>query len=294
MSHLIDFVLVVAVSGVAALMSLGGGWLALHKQPTTLFLSITLGLAGGVLLGAIAFEMVPRATELSSRPTAIVGFSVGVLMVYAFELLVQRGHTAGIHAAQRNQIRHFHRQRPPAGDEVTVLAGGTAAEELIEGLSIGVGVAIEPRLALIVGVSIALDNLSEALSIGALIAERDGGTARSPAARRRALIWTSAIGGALFGGSVVSWLLLRSVNANLLGLLIAVGAGRNVLSVRDRTRARSRTSALPTLFRPRGSDRIRCHDGANSFVTLHSAAQSAAIRGPIFFSSSPFDGSMPG
>ena len=220
-----DFILVVAVSGVAALMSLGGGRFALRRQPTTLFLSITLGLAGGVLLGAISFEMVPRATELSSMPITIVGFSLGVLMVYAFELLVQRGHTAGIHAAQRHQIRYFHREHPPAGDDVTVLAGGTAAEELIEGLSIGVGVAVEPRLALIVGASIALDNLSEALSIGALIAERDGGPVRSPAARRRVLIWTSAIGGALFGGSVVSWLLLRSVNADLLGLLIAVGAG---------------------------------------------------------------------
>ncbi len=220
-----DLLLVVAVSGFAALMSLGGGWLALHRRPTTLFLSVTLGLAGGVLLGAIAFEMVPKALALSSTPTALAGFTVGVLAVYAFELLVNRGRTAGIHAAQRRQIRHYHRLHPPAGDNVTVLAGGTAAEELIEGLSIGVGVAIQPGLAIIVAASIALDNLAEALSIGALIAEKDPGSVRTPAARRRVLRWTGAIGGALFGSSVISWLLLRSVSDDVLGLLIAVGAG---------------------------------------------------------------------
>jgi zinc transporter, ZIP family len=222
-----DFLLVAAVSGFAALMSLGGGWLALHRRPTTLFLSITLGLAGGVLLGAIAFEMVPRSLALSTTPTAVVGFAIGVAAIYAFELLVNRGRTAGIHAAQRRQIEHYRRLNPPAGDDVTVLAGGTAAEELIEGLSIGVGVAIQPGLALIVGASIALDNISEALSIGALVAETDrgSGSARTPAARRRVLGWTGAIGGALFGSSVMSWLLLRTVSDDLLGLLIAIGAG---------------------------------------------------------------------
>jgi zinc transporter, ZIP family len=220
-----DLLIVVAVSGTAGLMSLVGGWIALHRRPTTLFLSITLGLAGGLLLGAIAFEMIPKAIELSSTPIGVTGFALGVAAVYAFELAVQRGRTAGIHAAQRRQIRHFHQIHPPAGDAVTVLAGGTAAEELIEGLSIGVGVAIQPGLALIVGASIALDNLAEALSIGALIAEKDRGPVRTPAARSRVLRWTGAIGGALFASSISSWLLLRTVNADVLGLLVAVGAG---------------------------------------------------------------------
>jgi zinc transporter, ZIP family len=220
-----DFALVFSVSGIAALVSLGGGWLALRKQPTTLFLSATLGLAGGVLLGAIAFEMVPRALELSSTPATLAGFAIGVLAVYGFELRVQRGRTAGIHAAQRRQIQHYHRLHPPAGDQVTVLAGGTAAEELIEGLSIGVGAAIQPGLALVVGASIALDNISEALSIGALVAEKDGGPPPSPAARRRVLGWTGAIGAALFCSSVISWFLLRAVDEVVLGVLAAVGAG---------------------------------------------------------------------
>jgi ZIP family zinc transporter len=220
-----DFLLVVAVSGFAALMSLVGGWWALHRRPTTLFLSVTLGLAGGVLLGAIAFEMIPRSLALSSTLIAVTGFAGGVGAMYGFEMLVYRGHTAGIHAAQRRQILHYRRLNPPAGDDVTVLAGGTAAEELIEGLSIGVGVAIQPGLALIVAASVALDNVAEALSIGALVAEKDRGPVRTTAARRRVLRWTGAIAGALFASSVISWLVLRRVSEDVLGLLIAVGAG---------------------------------------------------------------------
>ncbi len=222
-----DVGLILGVAGVAAACSLGGGFLALRLRPTTLLLSIVLGLAGGVLMGAIAFDMVPRSLELSSATVTTTGVAAGVLWIYGFEMAVQRGRTAGIHAAQRRQIAHYHRAHHPAGDEITVLAGGTAVEEIIEGLSIGVGVTIEPRLALIVGAAIALDNISEALSIGALVAERDGGGAvsRSPAARRRVLGWTGAIAVALFASSLVSWAAVQSVPDGLLGFLIAAGAG---------------------------------------------------------------------
>jgi len=220
-----DVALVVAVSGTAALASLIGGWISLHRKPTTLFLSLALGTAGGVLLGAIAFEMIPQAIDLSSTAATVVGIVVGVVSVYSFELLVMRGRTSGIHAAQRRQIRQYHRLNPPMGDEVTVLAGGTTAEELIEGLSIGVGAAIQPGLAVVIGLSIALDNLAEAFSIGALIAEKDHSEKRSRAARRRVLTWTGAIGLGLFLSSVLSWAALRSLPDAILGFFVAVGAG---------------------------------------------------------------------
>jgi zinc transporter, ZIP family len=52
---------------------------------------------------------------------------------------------------------------------VTVVAGGTSAEELIEGLSIGVGAVIKPGLALLIALAIIIDNLAESLSIGEII-----------------------------------------------------------------------------------------------------------------------------
>jgi len=200
--------------------------LTIDEMRTTMTLApAQIHRAAGVLLGAISFEMIPQAMGLSSTTVTVVGIAVGVLAVYSFELLVMRGRTAGIQSAQRRQIQEYHRLHEPVGDEVTVLAGGTTAEELIEGLSIGVGAAIQPGLALIVGLSIAIDNLAEALSIGALIAEKDPGPKRSRDARRRVLTWTGAIGLGLFLSSVLSWAVLRSLPDTILGFLVAVGAG---------------------------------------------------------------------
>jgi len=50
---------VVLVAGAAALASIVGGGLALVARASSLVLSLTVGFAGGVLLGAIAFEMTP-------------------------------------------------------------------------------------------------------------------------------------------------------------------------------------------------------------------------------------------
>lgn len=214
--------LVVLVAGSAALASVVGGLAGGRRRPSTVITSVALGLAGGVLLGTITFEMLPRADELAGVPLAVGAFLVGVAVMYGFDLAVQRGRLAGPAADQREQIEDFHRQRPAAGDDVTVLAGGTALEEVIEGVSIGVGAAIQPSLAVFVAGSIALDNATEGMSIGALSAERASG---GRAGRRRATKWTGAIGASLFVSAVTSFVLLRSLPDPALGVLIGSGGG---------------------------------------------------------------------
>lgn len=69
-------------------------------------------------------------------------------------------------SSQSDAVERYHRRRKPRGGKVTVLAGATSVEELIEGLTIGVGTAIDPSMALITGLAIGIDNVAEALSIG--------------------------------------------------------------------------------------------------------------------------------
>lgn len=217
-----DLWLVVLVSGAAAVASLVGGLVGGWRRPSSLVSSIALGLAGGALLGTITFEMLPRADELAGVALAAGAFLVGVALMYAFDLFVQRGKLAGPAADQREQIEQFHREHPAAGDEVTVLAGGTALEEVVEGVSIGVGAAIQPGLAVFVAASIALDNITEGMSIGALSSERADSTR---AGRRRAARWTGTIGASLFVSAVAAWLLLRSLPDPVLGVLLGSGGG---------------------------------------------------------------------
>lgn len=123
-------VFVLAIAGSAAIASLAGGLLTLLRKPTTLIMSCVLGFAGGVLIATISLEMLPRALELGPVPIAVSGFLAGVAAVYAWDLFVHRGETAGLLAEQRKIVECAHRRRRPRGTEVTVLAGGTSAEEL--------------------------------------------------------------------------------------------------------------------------------------------------------------------
>jgi zinc transporter, ZIP family len=218
-----DFLMLFAIAGAAALASPAGGLLALWLKPTTLFMSVALGFASGVLLATICFEMLPQALELGSLLLAIGGFTVGFLAVYAFDLFVYRGQLAGEGAAQRPQVERFYRQRRPRGSEVTVLAGGTSAEELIEGLSIGLGTAIKPGLGLLIALAIVIDNLSEALSIGEII--RSEQASQKHGYVRRILGWTGLIGAALLGSALAGWFFLRGLPAPVLGFLFGAGGG---------------------------------------------------------------------
>jgi ZIP family zinc transporter len=215
-----QFLVVFSVALAAALASPLGGAVAIFVRPSSLFLSIAVGLAGGVLLGTFAFEMLPKALEQSGLPVAVLGFSVGFLLVYALDLYVNRGMVAGGQADEKPKVERFHKRHRPRGSEVTVLAGATSVEELIEGLTIGVGAAIDPSVAFIVGAAICIDNISEALSIGELAREEN-----KERYGWRIVKWTGLIGASLFVSAMAGWFLLRGLPQGVLGFLLAVGAG---------------------------------------------------------------------
>jgi zinc transporter, ZIP family len=215
-----EFGMLLAVALAGALASPLGGLVAVWWRAGTLGLSIAVGFAAGALLGAFAFEMLPKAAEVASLPIAVGGFAAGFTVLYLLDLFVHRGASAGEKAAQRDWVRSVQRRRGQRGDEVTVLAGGTSAEELVEGLTIGISAATDASLGMIVGLAIVVDNVSEAMSIGDLIREK-GGEHQA----RRILGWTSLIGASLFVSAMAGWFLLRSLPQSTLGLLLAAGAG---------------------------------------------------------------------
>jgi ZIP family zinc transporter len=218
-----NFFMILALASAAAVASPIGGLIALWRKPTTLFMSIALGFASGTLLGTISFEIMPQALELTSVVVTVVGFVAGFASVYGFDLFIHRGKLAGPKAEQGKEVRSYHAHHRPRGDEVTVLAGGTSTEELIEGLSIGIGTSIKPGLGLLIALAIIIDNVAEALSIGEMILVQRGSEKRSSI--WRVLKWTGLIGVSLFSSALVGWFLLRDLSQSVLGFLIATGGG---------------------------------------------------------------------
>jgi ZIP family zinc transporter len=81
-----SFMIVFAVALAVALASPLGGALAIWLKPTSLLLSIAVGLAGGVLLGTFAFEMMPKALQMVGLPWTVIGFLLGLALVYLLDL----------------------------------------------------------------------------------------------------------------------------------------------------------------------------------------------------------------
>lgn len=216
-----DLLLVVIVSGVAAVASVVGGLLAVWHRSSTLISSLAFGVASGALIGTVTLGMLPTALESGALAVVVIGFAAGLLSLFLFDLVVHGGWIAGEHADQRRIVRRYHRRRG-SGSQVVVLAGGTSVEELVEGLAIGVGAAIEPSLAFVVALAIAIDNLAEGMSVGELIRDETPDRTR---ALPRVLAWTGTIGLALFASSMVGWFALRGVPPTVLSALLAAGAG---------------------------------------------------------------------
>jgi ZIP family zinc transporter len=214
-----DGILGVAVVAVAAgIASPIGGAVAIWVKPGVRVMSATLGFAAGVLLATIAFEMLPGALELGRLHLASIGFVVGFALIYAFDLYMHGGILVG-----EKMRRRFPARSRSRDTGVTVLAGGTSAEEVIEGLSIGVGAAIKPELGAVVALAIVIDNISEAMSIGELIRTERAG--HQGAKARQILGWTSLIGASVLVSALVGWLFLRGMPPALLGALFGAGAG---------------------------------------------------------------------
>jgi ZIP family zinc transporter len=213
----------VLIAGVAAGASMLGGVLALVHRTSTLAMSVAFGFAGGALIGTLTLQMIPHALQLGSIALVLGAFAAGFAAVYAFDLLVHGGQLAGEHAEQRRRVQRRYRRHPPLAGTALVLAAATSVEELVEGLAIGAGGAVEPALAVLIGLAIALDNLAEGLSIGELIRAEEGAVTRRTTTRT--LLWTATVGVALFAAAVIGWAVLRSIDPGVLSVLVALGAG---------------------------------------------------------------------
>ncbi|GAA2270512.1 ZIP family metal transporter [Actinomadura luteofluorescens] len=124
----------VLVSLLAFLMTLAGGLTAMRVRDHR---HLVLGLAGGLMLGVVAFDLIPESLELTRHrpfgvPTPMIGFAAGFVLLHVVEQAV------AIHRAHEEEYApHEHVRGSGSGGLLAALA--LVLHSLVDGLSIGFG-----------------------------------------------------------------------------------------------------------------------------------------------------------
>jgi ZIP family zinc transporter len=156
-----------------------------------------------------------EAFALGSPAFVIVGFLVGALLFVLADVLLER---IAARASQREEGTE------DAGDVALAATGGVALligavlDGVSENTAIGISLAADPSLGLVLLVAVFLGNVPE--SLGSAVGMRHAGRSR----RQIVTVWGAAAAACTLA-SVVGYALLGGLSANLTGALLALAAG---------------------------------------------------------------------
>lgn len=216
MSTLLEAVLWgVAIGGALVIGAFAGAFLPMWERVAT---TLTV-FGGGILLGALAFDVVPEAEEHTGAVTTALGFLGGALAFLAVDWLLTRDE--GRKELRRALQAGVSGGRAGGGKEEAArgetIALGVFADGVPETAALGVTIAEgEIGLALLAGVLVS--NLVE--SYGATQPIVDGGHSR-----RFAVLLFSGIAVALLGAIMLGSTLLLDAGDTVIGLAQAVAGG---------------------------------------------------------------------
>lgn len=187
-------VLVSSFAGLAT--GVGALLVVLFGRPSRRFLSVMLGIAGGLMLAISVFELLPEATELGNHATTVIGFILGAGLMALLDMVLphlhkdlqtpEAGAIASLEGAMqsascqdenrcgkgRHRRGHCHHKKTPAFDISQLsnmlycglfLAIGIALHNLPEGLAIGAGYSNSAALGATIALSLALHNIPEGM-----------------------------------------------------------------------------------------------------------------------------------
>lgn len=193
---------------VVGIVGTGAGGVAafMLKRPSRRFMGTVLGLAGGLMIAVVCFELLPEAFEMAGLTTGIAGIILGVVLVTIIDLLVpDRDFT-------QRSFRDWGYIR--AG---IILGLGIAVHNFPEGLAIGSGLAVDLRLGLSLALAIGFHNMPEGLAMA--MPMMIGGYSRA-----RVLVAT-VIAGVPMGFGAFVGMLLGEISPQLVSLCLSFAGG---------------------------------------------------------------------
>ncbi|MCL2545156.1 MAG: ZIP family metal transporter [Clostridia bacterium] len=201
-------ILLSALSGVVG-TGLGGLLTAILGSRTDKTISVFLSFAGGVMTSIVFFELIPEAVAHMNMAVTVAGLVIGVLLVLALNLILDRVSGADrLASALHESYKDFYHE-----DEI--IKGETAAHEknmihsgmlmffvialhtIPEGMAIGVAGNHNATLGFTLALIIGIHNVPEGMAIAAPLIS--GGLSKVKATLVTLLAGTSTVVGALLG-----------------------------------------------------------------------------------------------
>lgn len=174
---------------------------------------LVLGLSAGLLLGLVAFDLIPETLHMSEVdvagvPLPMLAFVGGFLALHFVE------RAAGTHEPAESEYGHEHGH----GHEITGVLGALAmaGHVFLDGLAIGVAFQLDTRIAIPVTIAVVAHAFSDGLNTVSLLI-------RSGHWQRRAIALLGVDGVARIAGAALGTYV--SVSEPMLAIYLAVFAG---------------------------------------------------------------------
>lgn len=185
-----------------------GGYVALRATDR---LHLVLGFAAGIMLGLVAFDLLPELFELSDAtvagvPAVMVAFAAGFLVLHFVERSV------AMHGAHEGEYEAHH-HNPDVG---LASAAALVVHSFLDGVGIGLAFQVDERIGVAVGVAVIAHDFADGLNTVTIM--RTHGNDRR---RTLAMLGADAVAPVLGAAST----LLFSVGDDVLALYLGGFAG---------------------------------------------------------------------
>ena len=200
----------IALAAATAVATALGGVIALRARDR---LHLVLGLAAGLLLGLVAFDLLPEVFEMSTT-TFLGAPSVSVALIGGFLLLHLYEKFFGSHEPAESDYGHEHKHTANVTGSVGALAMGLHV--FLDGLALGVAFSIDEKLGIAVFVALLVHAFSDGLNTVAMLVKTNKWTKKG--------VWLlgvdsiARISGAAIGSSL-------ALSENITALYLAVFSG---------------------------------------------------------------------
>ncbi len=200
------------IAGLAT--GLGGIIVFLFRPRSERIMSFSLGLAGGIMLAVITFELIPYALKLTNLLYTALGFCLGIMILFLLDTIIPHIH-----------IETGEKERGRLIKMGILIALGIGLHNMPEGLAIGAGYKAAAALGFTVALAIGLHNIPEGIAIAVPL--QVGGTSN------HRMIFATVLAGLCTPLGMAIGFLFYHISRAVIGTCLALAGGAMLYIVSD-------------------------------------------------------------